>query len=110
MLKYVVSISENAMYPELIVEIRRHMESKKTSNLGASKLRQEVQLGGKHKLDTQVSASKENNNNNVNRNYKRSKNETKNGTMVDKTIEIPPPSKTKFQGSKITLLSLLASP
>ena len=44
MLKYMVSISENATYPELSTEICRHIEAKKTSNLDASKLSQEVLL------------------------------------------------------------------
>ena len=51
MLKYMVSTSENAVYPELIIEICHHIEAEKTSNLDASKLSQEVPLGGKHKLD-----------------------------------------------------------
>ena len=40
MLKYMVSISENAAYPELIAKIPRHIEVEKTSNLDASKLSQ----------------------------------------------------------------------
>ncbi len=47
MLKYMVSISENATYPELIAEIHHHIEAENTSNLEASKLSQEVLLGGK---------------------------------------------------------------
>ena len=62
MLKNIALISENATYLELIAEIRRHIEAEKTSNLEASKLSQEVLLGGKRKLDYQISTSKPNNN------------------------------------------------
>ena len=77
MLKYMVSISENVTYPELIIEIRRHIEAEKTSNLKASKLSQEVLLGGKHKLDAQVSTTMPNNNDN--RNGKKRKNGNQGG-------------------------------
>ena len=37
MLKYMVSVSENATYPEFIIEICRRIEIEKTSNLEANK-------------------------------------------------------------------------
>ena len=55
MLKYMVSIRENyATYPELIVEICHYIKAKKTSNLKANKLNQDVLLEGKCKLDAQI--------------------------------------------------------
>ena len=94
-LKYIVSMSENTTYPEqeLITKICYHIKAKKTSNLEASKLSQEILLGGKHKLDSQVSTSKPNDNGNK----KKARMATKEETI-------------KFQGSRTILLSLLMWP
>ena len=54
-LKYLVSVGKPNMisYPELIVEIRRHIDAEKESNLEASKLSQYILLGGgKRKQDS----------------------------------------------------------
>ncbi|KAL5571243.1 hypothetical protein UlMin_020840 [Ulmus minor] len=56
-LKYLVSIGKPDMvsYPELITEIRRHIDAEKASNLDASKLSQDILLGGgKRKMDSQA--------------------------------------------------------
>ena len=67
-----LSISKNTTYLELIAEICYQIETEKTFYLDASKLSQEVLLVQKWKLDTQVSAPKQNNNGNGN--GKKSKN------------------------------------
>ena len=52
-------------FPELIAEIRRHINAKKASNLEASKLSQYILLGGgKRKQDSQLEALKQNDNDN----------------------------------------------
>ena len=56
-LKYMISIKDNIYYPELIIEIRCHFQVDKTSDLEASKLSQDVLMGGKHMLDSQASPS-----------------------------------------------------
>ena len=66
-LKYLVSVGklDTVSYPELISEIRRHIDAEKASNLEASKLSQDMLLGGgKRKQDSQVEAFKQNGNNN----------------------------------------------
>ena len=69
-LKYMVSIKEDMSYPELILEVRRHIQAEKTSDLEASKLSQDILLGGKSKIDFQAGSSKteENGNNNGKKN------------------------------------------
>ncbi|KAL5574245.1 hypothetical protein UlMin_023842 [Ulmus minor] len=57
-LKYMVSIKEEISYSELISEVRRHIQAEKTSDLEASKLSQDIFLGGKRKIDFQSSSSK----------------------------------------------------
>ncbi|KAL5577820.1 hypothetical protein UlMin_019519 [Ulmus minor] len=57
-LKYMISIKEDISYPELISEIRRHIQAEKTSDLEASKLSQDILLGGKRKIDSQAGPSK----------------------------------------------------
>ena len=60
-LNYLVSVGKpNAVsYPELIAKIRHHIDAEKTSNLEASKLSQDILLGGgKRKHDSQVEAFK----------------------------------------------------
>ena len=60
-LKYLVSVGKpNAVsYPELIAEIRRHIDAEKASNLKASKLSQYILLRwGKRKQDSKVEAFK----------------------------------------------------
>ena len=47
-LKYLVFVGEIATY-ELITKIPHHIEAKKTSNLEARKLSQDILLRGKHK-------------------------------------------------------------
>ena len=37
-LKYMILVKKDIYYPELITEIRRHVQAEKTSNLEASKL------------------------------------------------------------------------
>ena len=66
-LKYLVSVGklEIVSYPELITEIRRHIDAEKTSNLEASKLSQDILLrGGKRKMDSQIGLSKQDGGNN----------------------------------------------
>ncbi|KAL5571130.1 hypothetical protein UlMin_020727 [Ulmus minor] len=65
-----VSIKEDVSYLELISEVRRHIQAKKTSDLEASKLSQDILLGGKRKIDFQAGSSKteENRNSNGNKN------------------------------------------
>ena len=61
--KYLVSIGKpnTVSYLERIDEIRRHINAKKASNLEASKLSQDMLLGGgKRKLNSQVGTSKQN--------------------------------------------------
>lgn len=61
-LKYLVSVGklDTVSYPELIAEICHHIEVKKASNLEASKLSQDVLLGGgKRKIDSQVEYPKQ---------------------------------------------------
>ncbi|KAL5576345.1 hypothetical protein UlMin_018044 [Ulmus minor] len=56
-LKYLVSVGkpDTVSYPELITETRRHIDAEKASNLDASKLSQDILLGGgKRKMDSQV--------------------------------------------------------
>lgn len=60
-IKYLVSVGRphTVSYPELIADIRRHIDAKKTSNLEASKIIQDKLLGGgKRKQDYQVEAFK----------------------------------------------------
>ena len=57
-LKYMISIKEDISYPELIIEIHCHTQAKKTSDLKASKLNQDILLGGKHKINSQAGSSK----------------------------------------------------
>ncbi|KAL5554501.1 hypothetical protein UlMin_041902 [Ulmus minor] len=64
-LKYLVSVGkpDTVSYPELITEIRRHIDAEKASNLDASKLSQDILLGGgKRKMDSQVSRQDDGNN------------------------------------------------
>ncbi|KAL5573118.1 hypothetical protein UlMin_022715 [Ulmus minor] len=64
-LKYLVSVRkpDTMSYPELINEIRRHIDAEKASNLVASKLSQDILLGGgKRKMDLQVSKQDDGNN------------------------------------------------
>ncbi|KAL5540749.1 hypothetical protein UlMin_044072 [Ulmus minor] len=65
-LKYMVSIKEDVSYPELISEVRRHIQAEKTSDLEASKLSQDILLGGKRKIDFQAGSSKAEENGNSN--------------------------------------------
>ncbi|KAL5547083.1 hypothetical protein UlMin_006770 [Ulmus minor] len=65
-LKYMVSIKEDISYPELISEVRRHIQAEKTSDLEASKLSQDILLGGKRKIDFQAGSSKAEENGNSN--------------------------------------------
>ncbi|KAL5557551.1 hypothetical protein UlMin_039787 [Ulmus minor] len=53
-------------YPELISEVRRHIQAEKTSDLEASKLSQDILLGGKRKIDSQAGSSKAEENGNSN--------------------------------------------
>ncbi|KAL5551147.1 hypothetical protein UlMin_001323 [Ulmus minor] len=56
-------------YPELITEIRRHIDAEKASNLDTSKLSQDILLGGgKRKMDSQVSRQDDGNNGKKNKN------------------------------------------
>ena len=57
-LKYMISIKEDISYPKLISEIRCHIQVEKTSDSEASKLSQDILLGGKCKIDSQTSPSK----------------------------------------------------
>ena len=57
-LKYMISVKEDISYPELISEVRRHIQAEKTSDLEASKLSQDFLLGGKLKIDSQAGPSK----------------------------------------------------
>ena len=50
-LKYMISVKDNISYLELIIEILYHVQAERTSNLKASKLSQDILLGGKHRLD-----------------------------------------------------------
>ncbi|KAL5540826.1 hypothetical protein UlMin_043796 [Ulmus minor] len=65
-LKYMVSIKEDISYPELISKVRRHIQAEKTSDLEASKLSQDILLGGKRKIDFQAGSSKTEENGNSN--------------------------------------------
>ena len=56
-LKYMVSVKEDISYPELITKICHHIQVEKTSDLEASKLSQDMLLGGKCKLDSQIDNS-----------------------------------------------------
>ncbi|KAL5546086.1 hypothetical protein UlMin_005773 [Ulmus minor] len=70
-LKYLVSVGkpDTVSYPELITEIRRHIDAEKASNLDASKLSQDILLGGgKRKMDSQVSRQDDGNNGKKNKN------------------------------------------
>ncbi|KAL5580701.1 hypothetical protein UlMin_013143 [Ulmus minor] len=70
-LKYLVSVGkpDTVSYPELITEIRRHIDAEKASNLDASKLSQDILLGGgKRKIDSQVSRQDDGNNGKKNKN------------------------------------------
>ena len=61
--KYLVSIGKpnTVSYPELIDEIHCHINAEKASNLEASKLSQDMLLGGrKRKLNSHVRTSKKN--------------------------------------------------
>ncbi|KAL5555515.1 hypothetical protein UlMin_037751 [Ulmus minor] len=64
--KYMVSIKEDVSYPKLISEVRRHIQAEKTSDLEASKLSQDILLGGKRKIDFQAGSSKAEENRNSN--------------------------------------------
>ncbi|KAL5553184.1 hypothetical protein UlMin_040585 [Ulmus minor] len=65
-LKYMVSIKKDVSYPELISEVRRHIQAEKTSDLEASKLSQDILLGGKRQIDSQAGSSKAEENGNSN--------------------------------------------
>ncbi|KAL5544988.1 hypothetical protein UlMin_008772 [Ulmus minor] len=70
-LKYLVLVGkpDTVSYPELITEIRRHIDAEKASNLDASKLSQDILLGGgKRKMDSQVSRQDDGNNGKKNKN------------------------------------------
>ncbi|KAL5540592.1 hypothetical protein UlMin_043541 [Ulmus minor] len=70
-LKYLVSVGkpDTVSYPELITEIRRHIDAEKASNLDASNLSQDILLGGgKRKMDSQVSRQEDGNNGKKNKN------------------------------------------
>ncbi|KAL5540991.1 hypothetical protein UlMin_042564 [Ulmus minor] len=70
-LKYLVSVGkpDTVSYPELINEICRHIDAEKASNLDASKLSQNILLGGgKRKMDSQVSRQDDDNNGKKNKN------------------------------------------
>ncbi|KAL5538453.1 hypothetical protein UlMin_044111 [Ulmus minor] len=70
-LKNLVSVGkpDTVSYPELITEIRRHIDAEKASNLDASKLSQDILLGGgKRKMDSQVSRQDDGNNGKKNKN------------------------------------------
>ena len=65
--KYLVSVRklDTVSYPKLITEIRRHIDAEKTSNLKASKLNQDILLGGgKREMDLQIDLSKQDDGNN----------------------------------------------
>ncbi|KAL5570453.1 hypothetical protein UlMin_027028 [Ulmus minor] len=84
-LKYLVSVGKpnTVSYPELIDEIRHHINAEKASNLEASKLSQDVLLGGgKRKLNSQVGASKQNGDDNGKKS-KYEKSETQNSHSDD---------------------------
>lgn len=53
-----VSIKEDITYPELIMETQSHIQAKKTFDLEASKISQDILLGGKCKTDSQAGPSK----------------------------------------------------
>ena len=57
-LKFMISVKEYISYPELITEICRHIQAKKTFDLEASKLSQNILLGGKRKIYSQADSSK----------------------------------------------------
>ncbi|KAL5575437.1 hypothetical protein UlMin_017136 [Ulmus minor] len=60
---------DTVSYPELINEIRRHIDAEKASNLDASKLSQDILLGGgKRKMDSQVSRQDNDKNGKKNKN------------------------------------------
>ncbi|KAL5576998.1 hypothetical protein UlMin_018697 [Ulmus minor] len=65
-LKYMISVKEDISYPELILEVHRHIQAEKTSDLEASKLSQDFLLGGKRKIDSQAGPSKTEGNENGN--------------------------------------------
>ena len=70
-LKYLVSVGkpDTVSYPKLITKIRRHIDAEKASNLDASKLSQDILLGGgKRKMDSQVSRQDDGNNGKKNKN------------------------------------------
>ncbi|KAL5562775.1 hypothetical protein UlMin_032522 [Ulmus minor] len=70
-LKYLVSVGkpDTVSYPELITEIHRHIDAEKASNLDASKLSQDILLGGgKRKMDSQVSRQDDGKNGKKNKN------------------------------------------
>ena len=75
-LKYMILVKDDISYLELITEIRRHIQVKKTSDLEASKLSQDILFRRKHRLDPQVGPS--NTEDNVNSNNKRNKAGNKN--------------------------------
>ncbi|KAL5547487.1 hypothetical protein UlMin_002718 [Ulmus minor] len=73
-LKYLVSVGkpDTVSYPEIITEIRHHIDAEKASNLDASKLSQDILLGGgKRKMDSQVSRQDDENNGKKNKNEHR---------------------------------------
>ena len=77
-LKYLVLVGkpDTVSYPELINEICRHIDAEKASNLDASKLSQDILLGGgKRKMDSEVDPSKQDDDNNG----KKNKNGRQNG-------------------------------
>ena len=52
-------------YPELSTEIHHHIDAEKTSNLEASKLNQDIFLGGgKRRLDSQAKSFRQDGNDN----------------------------------------------
>ena len=65
-LKYIVSVKEDISYLELITKIRCHIQAEKTSDLEASKLSQNILLGGKRKIDSQAGFSKPEESQNLN--------------------------------------------
>ncbi|KAL5583362.1 hypothetical protein UlMin_015804 [Ulmus minor] len=65
-LKYMISVKEDISYPELISEVRCHIQAEKTSDLEVSKLSQDFLLGGKRKIDSQAGPSKTEGNGNGN--------------------------------------------
>ena len=74
MLKYLVYVGETTTYAELNIEIHHHIEAENNSNLEFSKFNQDILLGGKCKLETQINTPKQDRNGNGN--IKRTRMET----------------------------------